>query len=93
MVPRKLLVLDEAFAEVDVQGETEFYDLLRELMVEEGWTVLQVSHDLDMVSSTCDQILCVNRTLVCSGRPDHALSPENLLATYGPTFARYYHRH
>ena len=93
VIPRRLLVLDEAFAEVDVQGETEFYDLLRELMVEEGWTLLQVSHDLDMVSNTCDQILCVNRSLICSGRPDYALSPENLLATYGPTFSRYYHRH
>jgi zinc transport system ATP-binding protein len=93
VAPRRLLVLDEAFAEVDAQGESEFYDLLRELMLEEGWTLLQVSHDLDMVSNTCDQILCVNRSLICSGRPDHALSPENLLATYGPTFARYYHKH
>jgi zinc/manganese transport system ATP-binding protein len=91
--PRRLLVLDEAFAEVDVQGEAEFYDLLRELMVEQGWTLLQVSHDLDMVSRTCDQILCMNQTLVCSGRPEFTLSPENLLATYGPTFVRYYHHH
>ncbi|UBF27857.1 metal ABC transporter ATP-binding protein [Kovacikia minuta CCNUW1] len=93
VVPRQLLVLDEAFAEVDVQGEADFYALLRELMLEEGWTVLQISHDLDMVSHNCDQILCLNRSLVCSGRPEAALSAENLLATYGPAFSRYHHHH
>ncbi len=93
VVPRRLLVLDEAFAEVDVQGEAEFYDLLRSLMLEEGWTLLQVSHDLDMVSRTCDHVLCLNRSLICSGRPEFALSPQNLLVTYGPAFGRYYHQH
>jgi zinc/manganese transport system ATP-binding protein len=93
VMPRKLLVLDEAFAEVDVQGEAEFYGLLYELRTEEGWTVLQVSHDLDMVSRHCNLILCLNRTLICSDRPEFALSPENLLATYGPAFGRYHHHH
>ncbi len=93
VMPRQLLVLDEAFAEVDVQGEADFYTLLNELMQEERWTVLQVSHDLDMVSHNCDQILCLNRSLVCSGHPESALSPENLLATYGPAFSRYHHHH
>ncbi|WP_421656638.1 metal ABC transporter ATP-binding protein [Leptothermofonsia sp. ETS-13] len=93
VVPRRLLVLDEAFAEVDMQGEAEFYNLLRSLMLEEGWTLLQVSHDLDMVSRTCDQVLCLNRSLICSGRPKFALSPQNLLITYGPAFGRYYHQH
>lgn len=93
VVPRQLLVLDEAFAEVDVQGEAEFYNLLRQLMLEEGWTLLQVSHDLDMVSHTCDYVICLNRSLICSGRPDFALSTQNLLATYGPAFGRYHHHH
>ena len=93
VMPRQLLVLDEAFAEVDVQGEADFYALLRELMLEEGWTVLQVSHDLDMVSRHCDQILCLNQALICAGRPESTLSPQNLLATYGPAFGRYHHHH
>jgi zinc/manganese transport system ATP-binding protein len=93
VMSRRLLVLDEAFAEVDIQGEAEFYSLLRELMLEKGWTVVQVSHDLDMVSRHCDQILCVNRRLICSGQPEQALSQENLLATYGNGASRYHHRH
>ncbi|MFB2880096.1 metal ABC transporter ATP-binding protein [Floridanema aerugineum] len=91
--PRKLLVLDEAFAGVDISGEADFYYLLNELKNEQGWTVLQISHDLDMVNSNCDQVICLNQTVVCSGQPEAILSPQNLLATYGPTFSRYQHRH
>lgn len=93
VMPRKLLVLDEAFAEVDIQGEAAFYDLLDELRREEGWTVLQVSHDLEMVSRHCDSVICLNRRLICSGRPEAALSTENLLETYGANFSRYHHHH
>ncbi|MBG0743074.1 MAG: metal ABC transporter ATP-binding protein [Cylindrospermopsis raciborskii KL1] len=91
--PRKLLVLDEAFAGVDIQGAADFYALLNQLKLEEGWTVLQVSHDIDMVNRHCDRVLCLNQTLVCSGKPEIALSPQNLLATYGPGFSRYQHHH
>jgi zinc transport system ATP-binding protein len=93
VTPRKLLVLDEAFAGVDVQGAADFYALLNELKREEDWTVLQVSHDIDMVNRHCDRVLCLNQTLVCTGKPEIALSPQNLLATYGPGFSRYQHQH
>ncbi|MBW4632052.1 MAG: metal ABC transporter ATP-binding protein [Iphinoe sp. HA4291-MV1] len=93
VTPRQLLVLDEAFAGVDVQGAADFYTLLNELKQEEGWTVLQVSHDIDMVSRYCDRVICLNQTIVCTGVPEVALSPQNLLATYSPAFRRYRHYH
>ncbi len=93
VMPRQLLILDEAFAEVDIQGEADFHQLLDELRQAEGWTILQVSHDLDMVSRHCDHVLCLNRALVCSGNPQIALSSQNLLTTYGPGFSRYHHQH
>ena len=93
VMPRQLLVLDEAFAGVDMQGAADFYALLHQLKHQEGWTVLQISHDIDMVSRHCDRVLCLNQTVVCTGTPDTALSPQNLLATYGPSFSRYHHHH
>lgn len=93
VMPRQLLVLDEAFAGVDVQGAVDFYALLNELKQQENWTVLQVSHDIDMVSRHCDRVLCLNQTLICTGTPDIAFLPQNLSATYGPGFSRYYHQH
>jgi zinc/manganese transport system ATP-binding protein len=93
VMSRRLLVLDEALAGVDLQGEADFYTLLNQLKREYGWTVLQVSHDLDMVSRHCDRVLCLNRRLVCQGQPEDALSPQNLLNAYGPSFSRYQHQH
>ena len=93
VMPRQLLILDEAFAGVDAQGAADFYNLLNELKQQENWTVLQISHDLDMVNHHCDRVLCLNQSLICTGTPETALSPQNLLATYGPNFSRYHHRH
>ncbi|MBD2102697.1 metal ABC transporter ATP-binding protein [Leptolyngbya sp. FACHB-261] len=91
--PRRLLVLDEAPAGLDSRGESEFYQLLNQLKTEHHWTILQVSHDLEMVSRHCDRVICLNRTLVCQGPPEVALSPENLMVAYGPEFTRYRHSH
>ena len=91
--PRKLLILDEAPAGLDVRGESEFYQLLNQLKLEHGWAILQISHDLDMVTRYCDRVICLNRSLICQGPPDVALLPENLMAAYGPEFTRYRHKH
>ncbi|MEO0868662.1 MAG: metal ABC transporter ATP-binding protein [Cyanobacteria bacterium J06642_11] len=89
--PRRLLILDEAPAGLDVRNESEFYRLLHQLKKEQGWAILQISHDLDMVRRSCDRVLCLNRTLLCQGTPDHSLTPENLSLAYGSEFVRYHH--
>ncbi|MGK7904353.1 MAG: metal ABC transporter ATP-binding protein [Hormoscilla sp.] len=93
VVPRRLLVLDEAMAGVDATGEAEFAELLAKLQREQAWTILQVSHDLDMVSSYCDRVLCMNRSLLCQGVPSNTLSSENINRIYGSTLTRYFHQH
>jgi zinc transport system ATP-binding protein len=91
--PRQLLVLDEAQAGLDAPSSERFQQLLLELRRQEGWTVLQVSHDLEMVRRSCDQVLCLNRHLRCSGAPDHALSAARLAELYGPDLVPYGHHH
>lgn len=59
--PRSLLILDEAPAGLDIQSESEFYQLLYQLKQEQGWAILQISHDLEMVRQHCDRVLCLNR--------------------------------
>jgi zinc/manganese transport system ATP-binding protein len=91
--PRSLLLLDEAQAGLDSQATDQFHTLLYGLRRSEGWTILQVSHDLEMVRRTCDAVLCLNRSLRCSGSPDHALSPLQLERLYGPGYVPYHHHH
>lgn len=93
VLPRKLLILDEALEAVDVQGEADFYNRLHTLQWEQGWTILQISHDLEMVSEHSDRVLCLNRRLICDGQPQAALSDQSLLEAYGPAFSRYHHHH
>lgn len=90
---RQLLILDEAPAGLDVRGEADFYRLLYALKAEQGWTILQISHDLDMVRRHCDRVICLNRRLLCQGVPETTLAPDNLSATYGSEFVRYRHHH
>ena len=46
---------------LDVHSNEQFQQQLLELRRQEGWTVLQVSHDLEMVRRSSDQVLCLNR--------------------------------
>ncbi len=57
----ELLVLDEPTASIDTKGQTEFYELLRELNKE--LTILMVSHDLMIVASYAKSIACLNRRM------------------------------
>lgn len=91
--PRRLLLLDEAQTGLDSHAAEAFHALLDQLRRQEGWSILQVSHDLEMVRRSCDPVLCLNRRLRCSGPPDHALSPEQLALVYGPGFVPYQHHH
>jgi zinc/manganese transport system ATP-binding protein len=91
--PRRLLILDEAPAGLDFQSEAEFYQLLNQLKVDYGWAILQISHDLDIVSRHCDRVICLNRSITCQGTPTTVLSPENLLTAYGSELTRYHHNH
>jgi zinc transport system ATP-binding protein len=93
VVPRRLLVLDEALAGVDATGEIEFAALLNNLKQEQNWTILEVSHDLDLVSKYCDSVICLNRRLLYQGSPQTTLTPENLLHIYGSLVTPTCHHH
>lgn len=90
---RELLILDEVMAGVDPNGEAKFAELLANLQRENGFSILQVSHDLDMVNRYCDEVLCMNRRLLCRGKPSTALDEENLSKIYGDHLTRYFHHH
>jgi zinc transport system ATP-binding protein len=93
VTPRRLLVLDEALAGVDATGEMEFAALLNNLKQEQNWTILEVSHDLDLVSKYCDLVICLNRRLLYQGSPTDTLTPENLLQIYGSLVTPTCHHH
>lgn len=92
-----LLVLDEPTANVDVSGQTAFYDLIRDIRDRRGCGILLVSHDLHMVMAATDTVICLNGHICCSGTPDHVSVHPEYIALFGEktaeTLAVYSHHH
>lgn len=91
-----LLVLDEPTANVDVHGQTEFYDLIRRIRDDRGCGILLVSHDLHLVMSATDKVFCLNGHICCSGLPgDVSRDPAylELFGEAGDAMAVYSHDH
>jgi ABC-type Mn2+/Zn2+ transport system ATPase subunit len=88
-----LLLLDEPVAGVDISGEETFYELIHNLKERENLTVVMVSHDLEIVYRYADQVLCLNRRLLCRGAPSQVLRQDVLEQTYGTFAGSYHHDH
>ena len=91
--PRKLLVFDEPRTGLDPQAAVQLQELLQQLRLQEGLTILQITHDLSMVRRSSDWVLCLNRALCCQGPPEHTLSREELERLYGRDYVLYEHSH
>ena len=79
----KILLLDEPTSGIDVEGVKDFYTLIKHLNTEHHVTIVQVSHEINMVYSFASQIICLNRDLICAGDPQTALNREVLKKLYG----------
>jgi zinc transport system ATP-binding protein len=92
-----LLVLDEPAQAVDVNGQAELYQLISAIRAERGCGVLMVSHDLHLVMSSTDKVLCLNNHLCCVGHPETVSKDPNYVELFGPqvaeSLALYHHNH
>ena len=92
----ELLVLDEPVQGVDVAGQAELYALITQLRNRHQCGVLMVSHDLHLVMSTTDQVVCLNRHVCCSGHPEQVSNDPAFVELFGqnaPSLAIYHHHH
>lgn len=91
-----LLVLDEPTANVDVHGQVEFYELIRRIRDDRNCGILLVSHDLHLVMSATDRVVCLNGHVCCSGLPGDVSTDPAYLELFGDaasTVAVYAHDH
>lgn len=59
----KLLFLDEPTTGIDQGGQELVLQLLDNLKLQLGLTLIMVSHDIRSVMASCDRVACLNRTL------------------------------
>jgi zinc transport system ATP-binding protein len=91
------LVLDEPVQGVDFNGEIALYKLIEDIRNRLDCGVLLISHDLHVVMSTTDRVICLNGHVCCSGTPANVASSDEFKSLFGERaasgLALYEHRH
>ncbi|WP_347311186.1 metal ABC transporter ATP-binding protein [Defluviimonas sp. SAOS-178_SWC] len=93
----EILILDEPTQGLDQPGVAGFYKLLEEVRQETGVAVLMVSHDLHVVMSASDRVICLNGHVCCEGAPQVVSAAPEYRALFGfgtgGALALYRHEH
>jgi zinc transport system ATP-binding protein len=93
----ELLVLDEPAQGVDVNGQAALYDLIARISRQHHCAVLMVSHDLHLVMSSTDHVICLNHHICCSGHPHSVQGDPAFASLFGEhvaaSLAVYTHHH
>lgn len=92
-----LLILDEPTAGMDQPGSAAFYRLIEGVRSDLDCAVLMVSHELHVVMSASDRVICLNGHICCEGAPEVVASAPAYRALFGPgtqgALALYRHDH
>lgn len=79
-----VLFLDEPTTAVDIAGGETIYSLLDDVWRKQKLTIINVTHDLNIVFAHSTHVLCLSRFgHLCYGVPKEVLTPEILSDVYG----------
>lgn len=78
-----ILVLDEPTSALDIGHQQEVLDLVDELRLERGLTVLSTMHDLTLAGQYADRlVMLAHGRVIADGTADQVLDPDLLRATF-----------
>lgn len=89
----QVLLLDEPTVGIDSAAQEVFYTFIKELNEQHGYTILFVSHDIDVMVQEAKTILCLNKELVCHVASKDFISKDYLEKLYGQHGKYILHRH
>ena len=91
------LVLDEPVQGVDYPGEIALYKTIQDIVKNINCGILLISHNLHVVMSQTDHVICLNGHVCCSGAPKSIVKETEYIKLFGknidPTLALYQHEH
>ena len=92
-----ILILDEASQGLDQAGSAAFYKQIESVRNEQGCAILMISHELHVVMSASDKVICMNGHICCSGEPEAVANMPEYHGLFGigteGTLALYRHNH
>lgn len=91
----ELLILDEPTVGVDAENVESFYQLLSDLNIKLGITLLLVSHDIGIITDKVSHVACLNKRLHFHGSRDKFkdATEKDLSLLYGHTVHVLSHNH
>lgn len=78
-----LLLLDEPAAGVDLKGERLFWDILNELRLQSGISIVMVSHNLTLAAHYASHVVCLYDGRCQEGTPHQIFTAANLMSVFG----------
>ena len=79
-----IYLFDEPVSFLDVKNQLEIMAIGRELVEQDGKTVIMVLHDLNMALRFADQVVIMkDGNVFAQGAPRDVITEENILAVYG----------
>ena len=80
----EVLLLDEPTSHLDISHQIAILELVRELCIKRGITVVSVFHDLNMAAKYCDSLVLLDKgKIICAGTPEAVLTPDNISKLFG----------
>ncbi|WP_170559704.1 metal ABC transporter ATP-binding protein [Ruegeria atlantica] len=93
----EILLLDEATQGLDQPGSAAFYRQIEDVRRETGCAIIMISHELHVVMSASDRVICLNGHVCCEGSPAVVASAPEYRALFGTgtggALALYRHDH
>jgi zinc transport system ATP-binding protein len=92
-----ILLLDEPAQGLDVSTEVQIYKLIDQVRHSLSCAVIMVSHDLHVVMSATDRVICLAHSIRCTGAPHDINHHPEYVSLFGreaaETLAVYTHQH
>ena len=76
-------MLDEPVQGVDFNGEVALYSLIKTISETIKCGILLISHDLHVVMSATDYVVCLNGHVCCSGTPTDVAKNDHYRELFG----------
>ena len=79
-----ILLLDEPTSFLDLKHQVGIYDLLKAAQLEKGKTIVSVTHDINLTTQYCDEILLLSTDRkYIYGNPEKVLSADQIQDVFG----------
>jgi len=79
-----VLLLDEPTSFLDIKYQVEIYDLLKQMQIKKGKTIVAVTHDINLASQYCDRVLLLGANNgYYLGSPKDVFSQQRIEKVFG----------